>query len=148
MHPRLRACRVAALFALAATTAQAQVSIDGPWVRAVVPGQASTGAFMTIRSLKATALVDVSSPVAAAASIHRMTMIDGTMAMTPVAEVPVPAHGAVELKPGALHLMLTGLRQPLVAGAFVPLRLRFRDADRSEWAVTVRAEVRPLTASP
>jgi copper(I)-binding protein len=148
MHSRLRARRVAALFAFAATAAQAQVSIDAPWVRAVVPGQATTGAFMTIRSVKATALVDVSSPVATAASIHRMTMVDGTMAMTPVPEVPVPSHGSVELKPGALHLMLTGLRQPLVAGAFVPLKLRFRDPDRSEWTVTVRAEVRPLTASP
>jgi copper(I)-binding protein len=41
-----------------------------------------------------------------------------------------------------------GLRQPLVAGAFVPLTLRFRDADRTEWTVSVRAEVRPLTTAP
>ena len=36
--------------------------------------------------------------------------------------------GSVELKPGGMHLMLLGLKQPLQPGQSVPLTLRFEKA--------------------
>ena len=52
-----------ALFA--ALTAQAQVKVDDPWVRATVAPQKATGAFMQLTSAKPAKVVAASSPVAA-----------------------------------------------------------------------------------
>jgi len=139
----------AAALALAIPAAAfADVTIEAPWVRGVVAGQSATGAFMTIRSTDATALVGVSSPAAEALHVHRTAMTDGMMAMEPVDALPVPAHDSVALEPGGFHVMLMGLRTPLHPGDKVPLTLTFRGADQRETSVTVQAEVRDVTGVP
>ena len=67
-------------FALCATafSASAQVSVDGAWIRATVPAQKSTGAFMQLTSVKAARLVGVSSTAAGSAEIHQMEIGHGT----------------------------------------------------------------------
>src|SRR3954467_233550 len=59
---------------LFAAGAQAQVAVSDAWIRATVPQQNSSGAFMQLRSAKTTRLVAVSSPVAGAVEIHEMAM--------------------------------------------------------------------------
>jgi len=148
---RLRSSRflAAAVLVAAMSAARADVSVDHPWVRGVVAGQSSTGAFMTIRSTQATELVGVSSPDAASVSLHRMVMADSMMSMEPMDSLPIPAGGLVELKPGTYHLMLIGLKRSIKPGASVPLRLTFRGADRVETTVTVQATVSdPAAAAP
>ncbi len=148
---RFRSSSFLAAALLAATTsiAHADVSVDHPWVRGVVAGQSSTGAFMTIRSTQATELVRVSSPIAAGVSLHRMVMTNSMMSMEPMEALPIPANGLVELKPGTYHLMLIGLKRSLKPGASVPLRLTFRGADRIETSLTVQATVSdPAGAAP
>lgn len=135
---------LAAASMVAAASARADVTIDHPWVRGVVAGQSSTGAFMTIRSSDATELVRVSSPIAASASLHRMVLSDSMMSMEPMASLAIPAHGSVELRPGTYHVMLIGLKGPLAAGTTIPLVLTFRGADRVERSMTVRAAVTAL----
>jgi hypothetical protein len=140
---------VALSAAFAVGAAFADVTVEAPWIRGVVVGQSVTGAFMKIRSTEATELVRVSSSVAALASVHRTAMVDGMMSMEPVDSLSIPAHGSVELEPGGLHVMLTGLRAPLHAGQKVPLALTFRAPDGREQTLTVQAEVRNLaTATP
>jgi copper(I)-binding protein len=101
---------------------------------------------MTIRSTEATELIGVSSPAAASASLHKMVMADSMMSMEPVASLPIPAHGAVELKPGTYHVMLIGLKHRLAPGSSVPLILTFRGVDRVERSITVQAGVSELAA--
>ncbi len=137
---------MAAALAGSTSIARAEVTVDHPWVRGVVAGQTATGAFMTIRSSEATELVRVSSPVAASASLHKMVMADSTMSMEPIASLPIPSHGMVELKPGTYHVMLLGLKGPLKPGSRVPLVLTFRGADHTESALTVQAPVIDLGA--
>jgi len=139
----------AAALALAIPAAAfADVTIDAPWIRGVVPGQSVTGAFMTIRSTEATSLIGVHSPAASEVGLHRTAMVDGMMSMEPVESLAVPAHGSVQLAPGGLHVMLVGLRTPLRAGQKVPLTLTFRSADHRQTIVTVQAEVRDVTGEP
>ena len=80
------------------------------------------------------ALVGASSPAAETVEIHQTTQAeDGTMAMAPVEEVPIPAGGVAELKPGGYHVMLIDLVAPLVEGEQIELTLEFangRAADR------------------
>ena len=51
-----------------------------------------------------------------------------TMEMRPVAEIPVRPGETVVLKPGALHVMLIGLKAPLREGERLSLTLRFARA--------------------
>jgi hypothetical protein len=139
----------APVFLLAACAcAFADVTVEAPWIRGVVAGQSSTGAFMTLRSTDATELVAMSSPAAESLQVHKTAMVDGMMTMEPVDALAVPAHGSVTLEPGGFHVMLVGLRVPLRPGDKVPLTLTFRGADRHESAVTVQAEVRDVTGAP
>ena len=48
--------------------------------------------------------------------------------MMPSGPVDIPAHGQAVFGPGALHLMLVGLKAPLKEGAAVPLVLKFQKA--------------------
>lgn len=50
------------------------------------------------------------------------------MEMRPVAEIPIKPGETVILKPGALHVMLVGLKAPLKEGERFPLTLRFARA--------------------
>jgi copper(I)-binding protein len=147
MHSTIR--RVAMALSLTVPVAAlADVTVDAPWVRGVVPGQSATGAFMRISSTDATELVGVASPVAQTASVHRTAMVDGMMSMEPVEALAVPAHGGVTLEPGGFHVMLVGLHAPVRVGDKIPLTLTFRAADRRETSLTVQAEVRDVTGMP
>jgi copper(I)-binding protein len=82
--------------------------------------------------------------VAKVAQVHEMTMHGDMMMMQPVAALPVPANGAVDLDPNGYHIMITGLKRPLVDGEKIPLTLTFKDAAGAQTSVTVQAVVHPL----
>ena len=128
--------------------ALAQVEVKDPWVRATVPHQQASGAFMRLESAKDTRLVEVRSPVAGAVEIHESTMKDNVMRMQKVPAVPVPAGRGAELKPGGYHVMLLRLKQQLKEGERVPLTLVFEDAQGRREIVEVSAPVRPLATTP
>ena len=51
------------------------------------------------------------------------------------------AHGEpTALRPSGLHIMLIGLKKPLVAGQTFPLTLRFEKAGATSVQVTVRGK--------
>src|SRR5690606_37911642 len=83
-----------------ATAAQAQVSVDDAWVRATVPQQKTTGAFMTLRSASNAKLVAVHTDAAEVAEVHEMAMDGSIMRMRQVTALPLPAGKAVALQPG------------------------------------------------
>jgi len=134
----------ALLAAAAASWAQpaAPVQADGAWVRASVPGQSGTGGFMTLTAHAPLKLVGVRTPAAGVAEVHEMKMDGDTMRMRGIPALDLPAHRAVELKPGGYHLMLMDLAQPLKAGDTVPLTLSFQDAQGATSTLTVQAPVR------
>ena len=112
-----------------APAGSAAVEVRDAWVRRSVPGQSGTGAFMKLKAPAATRLVGVSTPVAGVAEVHEMKMEGDTMKMRALSQgLELPAGQTVELKPGGYHLMLMDLKQPVSAGASVPLTLRFVDA--------------------
>ncbi|MNS89343.1 hypothetical protein D3C72_1233530 [compost metagenome] len=49
----------------------------------------------------------------------------------------IPAHTEVTFQPGANHVMLSGMEQPLKAGEQFPLTLEFEKAGTIEVLVTV-----------
>jgi copper(I)-binding protein len=117
------------------------VMVHEAWARAT-PGASTTGAayVMLMGGSKPDQLVGVSTPVAAMAQVHETTDDHGVMKMRSVDTVPIPPNGMVTFAPGGYHIMLTGLKQPLVAGQSFPLTLTFAHAA----PVTVDVKVRPL----
>jgi copper(I)-binding protein len=146
MNRPLRLVAVAA-FAAVPFLAQAQVAVGDPWVRATVPQQQASGAFMKLTADKGTRLVSASSPVAGVVEIHEMKMDGGVMKMRAIPGLDLPAGTAVELKPGGYHVMLMNLKQTLNAGESVPITLVFEDADKQRRTLEVKAPVRPLNSS-
>lgn len=120
------------------------ISISDAWA-AVTPNGATVGAaYMTISNVgPADTLVSATSPRAQSVELHEMSMDGNVMRMRPVTSFTVPADGVVSLTPNGLHLMLTGLAGPLVAGETVPVTLTFERAG----AVEVSLPVRERTAS-
>ena len=103
--------------------------VKDAWVRATVPGQKASGAFMTLTAKTRTTLVGIASPVAGVAEVHEMRMEGDIMQMRALkAGLELPAGKAVELKPGGYHVMLMDLKQPLQKNTTIPLTLIFQDA--------------------
>jgi periplasmic copper chaperone A len=136
-----------ALTALLAAPAWAQIAVQQPWVRATVPQQSATGAFMRITAAKDLRLVEVRSPAAGVVELHEMTMANNVMKMRAIAGLDLPAGKTVELKPSGHHVMLMGLKAPLKEGSSVPITLLLEGKDGKRETVEVKATVRALTAS-
>ncbi|WP_295559357.1 DUF1775 domain-containing protein [uncultured Hyphomicrobium sp.] len=117
------------------------LAVEGAWSRATPDGAKVGAGYLTIRNTGTAAdtLVSVETPVAGRGEIHDMTMTDGVMRMRRLAEgLEIPAGGSVELKPGGMHLMLMELKQPLVEGGSVPVKLIFKSGAVADVTLSVR----------
>lgn len=129
-----------------ATTAHAQVTVEDAWVRATVPQQNGTGAFMKLTSEADAELVQADSPVAKHVEVHEMVMENHVMKMREVPAVALPAGKTVELKPGSYHIMLIDLHAQVKEGEKVPLTLTFKGADGKTSTLDLQVPVRPLAS--
>ncbi|WP_434710540.1 copper chaperone PCu(A)C [Pseudomonas sp. R1-1] len=125
--------------------AAAQTTVDDAWVRATVPTQTASGAFMTLTADSDSKLLSVASPVAKDVQIHEMTMKNDVMSMGPVKSVDLPAGKAVAFDPNGYHVMLMGLTGQLKEGESVPLTLTVENAKGEKETLEVKAPVRALT---
>ncbi len=128
------------------SAAHAQVTVSDAWVRATVPQQKASGAFMQLQAAQDSRLVAASSPVTPAVEVHEMAMQDNVMRMRQVPAVALPAGKPVALKPGGYHIMLLNLTRQLKEGDTVPLTLVVEDAAGKRQTVAVSAPVRALNA--
>ncbi len=130
-----------ALPVLAHPPAASPVKVEAAWIRASVPGQSGTGAFMRLTAQEPMTLVGLTSPVAGVAEVHEMKLEGDVMRMRAIASLALPAGQAVELKPGGYHLMLMDLKSPLKADTRVPLTLVLRDTKGTERRVDLQVPV-------
>jgi copper(I)-binding protein len=126
--------------------AQAQTSVEDAWVRATVPGQPATGAFMHITSTTDSKLVSVSSPVAKTVQIHQMSMKGDVMNMQQVDSVELPAGKTVVFDSNGYHVMFMGLAAQVKEGDQVPMTLTVQDDKGATQSIEVQAPARALTA--
>ena len=132
--------------AMFAAVAQAQVIVRDAWVRATVPQQKATGAFMQLQAAQDRKLVSVSSPLTPIVEVHEMSMQGDVMKMRQVPTIALPAGKNVDLKPGGYHVMLMDLKQQVKAGDVVPMTLIVEDLNGKRESVEVKAPVRALNA--
>lgn len=103
-------------------------------IRAAPRGLPTTAAYLTVENpgKAADALVEVRCGCAGSAMVHRTETRSGVSSMSMVGEVDIPAGGTVSFSPSGLHVMLVGLKGPLVAGKTQVMTLTFKKAGRIE----------------
>jgi len=119
------------------------LAIEGAWTRATPEGAKVGAGYLTIRNSGSAAdtLVGVEASVSTRGEVHDMTTTDdGVMRMRRLADgLEIPAGGSVELKPGGTHLMLVGLKERLVEGQTIAVKLIFKSGASGEVVLPVRA---------
>lgn len=136
------------IFALLIASANAaEIVVQNAWVRATAPGTTTAAVYMDLTSPSDAALVSVTSTAAQSAELHETRVEGGVMKMRPVARVPLPARQVVRIAPGGLHVMLTGMKQPLKAGERVPVVLTV-EGPTGRQQVSTQAIVRPAASAP
>ncbi|QJR13476.1 copper chaperone PCu(A)C [Usitatibacter palustris] len=133
---------VALVSAFEPGAALAQTSVEDPWVRATVPAQQTTGAYMKLKSEKGAKLVAVKTSAAKVAEIHEMKMKGDVMEMHEIKALELPAGKWVELAPGGKHLMLMEVAKPLAKGDNVRMTLVLEDKEGKRSELEVGATVR------
>lgn len=149
MHHLTRTAALLALsLAIGASDARAEdysigtLQIGNPWTRATPKGSTVAGGYMKITN-KGSApdrLVGGSAAVAGRFEVHSMVMEQGVAKMRPVeGGLEIKPGETVELKPGSLHVMLMGLKQPLEKGQKVKGTLEFEKAGKVDIEYAVEA---------
>lgn len=136
----------AAVFLLGAVSlsaAAAEISVTDAWVRASMPGQKVSGAYMKIQSDADARLLGASSSVIPRVEVHEMKMDGNVMRMREVKAIDLPKGKTVLLEPGGFHLMLMNLPKPIAAGDVIPLVLTV-ESDGRQQTVEVQAEARAM----
>ncbi len=115
------------------------ITVSDAWVRTPPLADQPGAAYLVIQNNGAAdKLLSVTSDVAHMIELHQSMESGGMMSMSPVPNIPIPANGQVELKPGGFHMMLMNLTRPLTTGDKVQFTLNFETAGK----ILVTADVR------
>jgi len=116
------------------------LSLSQFWARASIGMAPNSGAYGQISTAADDRLIAAETPVAAVTEIHEHRHANGVMQMR---EIPggllLTAGSTVTMAPGGYHLMLIGLKSPLVEGSNIPIKLTFEKAGTIELEIPVRA---------
>ncbi len=121
------------------------IFVDGQ-VRAMPPSVPNSAAYLTLEnhgsSIK---LVAVEASFVKEAQLHTVFEEGGMVKMRQVESFTIPQHGRLVLSESGKHIMLLGLKQPLIPGESVTLTLKFDDG--SELPVSLMVSKQAMTKS-
>ena len=122
------AAALALLAAAPAGAAEPGVSLQGGWMRMLIPSRPA-GGYFTLRNSggQYRMLTGASSPACGSVMLHESEHDGGTERMVMVPKLKLPAHGALTFAPGGYHLMCMHPGPAMRAGAKVPMTLTFAD---------------------
>jgi periplasmic copper chaperone A len=123
----------------AQTSGANPIKVEEPWARAT-PGGAKTGAaYLTlVNSGDSTGqLVGATTPMAEKVQFHKESEENGISRMRELLTVEIPPGAKVTFRPGEMHIMLVGLKQPLKEGQTFPLTLQFGNASKVDVVVSI-----------
>jgi copper(I)-binding protein len=123
----------------AQTPASNTITIEHPWARATPAGAKTGAAYVTLINTGPSAdrLLGATSPMAEKIQFHSVLEEVGVSRMREMPAVEIAAGAKVVFKPGDMHMMMVGLKQPLKEGQTIPLALRFEKAGNVDVTVSV-----------
>ena len=125
--------------AQAQTSAQRTIRVANAWARAT-PARVKTGAaYVAVINDGGSAdrLLRATTPVAQKIQFHRKSEDNGVSRMRELRSVEIDPGAKVIFKPGDMHMMMVGLKQPLKEGETFPLTLTFEKAGKIDVTVSV-----------
>jgi periplasmic copper chaperone A len=134
------ALTLGAIVATATGASASDVMVMNAYARASATPMAKAGAaYVSVMNHGATAdrLVSITTTAAASAELHTTVMEGDVMKMETVGSLEVAPMATVEMSPGGLHVMLTGLKAPLKEGEKIELVLSFEKAGEVKVEVPV-----------
>lgn len=107
------------------------LTVEGAWTRATPPGAKNSATYALIHNSGSEdrALVSANTDGANSVELHTVIAEDGLMKMRQVQAIKIPAGGSVELKPGSFHIMMLGIKQPLLENEHIQVELVFDDGE-------------------
>lgn len=98
-------------------------------VRESIPGTDNSVAYFTIRNhfARDCNLSGAETEVAERAQLHGHSAHQGMMRMQSLHSLTIAPGATLSLRPGSYHLMLLGLRRPLLSGETLNIKLDFGD---------------------
>ncbi|TXT24298.1 MAG: hypothetical protein FD134_1613 [Gallionellaceae bacterium] len=120
---------------------EAEIQVADPWVQAAPPSAKVLAAYLEIKNNgeKPQTLAEITSPVFGQVEIHRTTTRGNIARMEHLKELVIPPRSSVAIKPGGMHLMLMGGKNPLRAGDQVPMTLIFKNGEKIAISAAVRS---------
>lgn len=117
------------------------IVVKEAWARATPPGASVGAIYVTIENLGAEddRVISVASSAADSAMLHATVEENGISQMRE-SEGRITPSGTLKMEPGGTHIMLMGLRKPLMEGETVDVTLSFEKAGN----VTINATVAPI----
>ena len=125
--------------ALAQALALNTIVVEQSWARATPKGAMTGAAYMILinNGTSADRLMSATAPLADKVQFHKETEENGVSRMREVPNIDLAPGAKVIFKPGEMHLMLVGLRHPLIEGQTFPLTLHFERAGNIEVTVPI-----------
>ncbi|UJH71190.1 copper chaperone PCu(A)C [Ornithinimicrobium sp. INDO-MA30-4] len=118
------------------TPDMAAITFEDGWVKSADEGMTSAFGTLTNHTDKDIEIVSVEADFADMPQLHEtVTDSSGASEMQQVSGFVVPAEGTYELAPGADHLMLMGLNEPVESGTSADVTLV--SADGTEWVLAL-----------
>lgn len=136
-----RALLTAALLALPALPAMAEVTVEDAWVRAAPPGAGVMAGYMTLGNNGETeiTLTGAHSPQFTRVEFHRTRQNEhGSMSMVRIRTLTLAPGETQRFSPGGQHLMLIAPHEQPEAGDSVQIVLETGSGDEIELTLPVR----------
>ncbi len=124
------------------------IQVEGAWSRALPPVARNGAAYMVVHNTGASAdrIVGGEATIAERVELHTHEMQGELMRMKRLDGVELPAGGTRTFEPGALHVMLMGLKEPLEPGKVFEITLRFARGAPLTVEVRVKDDAAPARA--
>ena len=116
--------------AAAETYSAGGLQIVGPWARATPKGSTVSAGYLTItnKGQEVDRLIGGSVAPASRFEVHTTVTENGVARMRQVTSLEIKPGETVELRPGGMHVMFMGLKQPLTSGQTLKGTLVFEKA--------------------
>ena len=115
----------------AASVKAGDLMLSRAWARQSFGKAVNSAGFLSIKNMGKSddTLLGASSSISKKTELHTHIRDGDVMKMRRVEDgVKVPKGGSAELKPGGLHVMFIGLKEPLKQGVTFPVTLKFKHA--------------------
>ena len=120
--------------------------LSGAWARQSFGRAVNSAGFVTIKNMGSSddMLIGASSTISKRTELHTHIRDGDVMRMRRVkGGIKVPKGGSAELKPGGLHVMFIGLKEPLKSGTTFPVTLKFKNAGDLTLTMTAQKMAMP-----